>query len=519
MIPPPNLPRHDAKSHADEPEVPQSRARLAGQNALFNFVAFLYPTALTIVVTPIVLHYVGADGYGIFALATVFVGFLAVLDFGIGAATIRYVAEAVAEEHFDRAREIVRTSLLVYAVVGLIGWSLATGVGCLFLSSWFGISPSRIDTARFVFIVAGIGFFLTMIQSALAAVPPAMQRYAITARVSLSLTTFATLGTIAVLAAGLGLRGMIIVAAAEPLLAFLAYRHYTRKLLGGLRLAPIWQPTLLREMASFSTLVFLANLSGLILFQLDKILIGVLGSTRQVTYYVVPGNIAQRIHTASATMNAVVLPSATALTVVSDRDRVARLYQRATRFTALFVATVAVTSILLAHQILHYWVGKNFAASSTLTLQLLVVTYGVLALAVPAYFLALGHDRPGVPAVFNGAMTAINVPLVVLLVPSHGNDGAAVAFLASMVPVIGFIAYVERRVLRLERSPWLAIAAKLVIPVGLASLVTLVLRREVTSLPMLLVVLMVSFGAIPALYLILSAPPEDRSLIRAILRI
>jgi O-antigen/teichoic acid export membrane protein len=516
---PPNLPQHDVMSQAHELVMPQSRARLAGQNALFNFVAFLYPTALTIVVTPIVLHYVGAEGYGIFALATVFVGFLAVLDFGVGAATIRYVAEAVAEERFDRAREVVRTSLLVYAVVGLIGCGFATVAGCLFLSSWFGISPSRIGTARFVFIVAGVGFFLTMIQNALAAVPPAMQRYAITARVSLALTTIATLGTVAVLAAGLGLRGMIIVAAAEPLLAFLAYRHYTRKLLGRFTLAPIWQPTLLREMASFSGLVFLGNIGGLILFQLDKILIGVLGSTRQVTYYVVPGNIAQRIHTASATVNAVVLPSATALTVASDRKRIASLYQRATRFTALFVATAAVTPILTAHQILHYWIGANFAARSALTLQLLVVTYGLLALAVPSYFLALGHNRPGITAAFNGAMTAINVPLVVLLVPGHGNDGAAVAFLASMLPVIGFIAYVERRLLRLERSPWLPIAAKLAVPVGVASLVAVVLRPEVTSLPMLFVVLVVSFAAVPALYLILFAPPEDRSLVRTLFRI
>jgi O-antigen/teichoic acid export membrane protein len=516
---PPNPPQHDAMSEAHELVIPQSRARQAGQNALFNFVAFLYPTALTIVVTPIVLHYVGAEGYGIFALATVFVGFLAVLDFGVGAATIRYVAEAVAEEDFDRARVIVRTSLLVYAVVGLIGWGLATGAGCLFLSSWFGISPSRIDTARFVFIVAGIGFFLTMIQSALAAVPPAMQRYGITARVSLSLTTVATLGTVSVLAAGLGLRGMIIIAATEPLLALLAYRHYARQLLGKFTLAPIWQPALLREMASFSGLVFLGNISGLILFQLDKILIGVLGSTRQVTYYVVPGNIAQRIHTASATVNAVVLPSATTLNVASDRERIASLYQRATRFTAFFVATAAVTPILMANQILHYWIGANFAAASALTLQLLVATYGLLALGVPAYFLALGHNRPGMTAVFNAAMAAINVPLVVLLVPDHGNDGAAIAFLASMLPVIGFILYVERRVLRLDRSPWFTTARNLVIPVGLASLVAVVLRGEVTSLPTLLAMLAVSFAAVPVLYLLLFAPPEDRSLVRELFRL
>jgi O-antigen/teichoic acid export membrane protein len=182
------------------------------------------------------------------------------------------------------------------------------------------------------------------------------------------------------------------------------------------------------------------------------------------------------------------------------------------------VATAAAAPILLAHQILRFWLGADFASKSALTLQLLVLTYGVLALGVPAYFLALGHNRAGLTAAFNAAMTVINVPLVVLLVPGHGNDGAAVAFLVSMLPVIGFVAYVEQRMLRLERSPWLAIAARLAVPVGLASLAIVLLRREVTSLPVLLVLLALSFVAIPGLYLTLLAPSEDRLLVRELFK-
>jgi O-antigen/teichoic acid export membrane protein len=494
----------------------QPRARLVGKNAVFSFAAFLYPTVLTIVVTPIVLHYVGAEGYGIFALATVFVGFLTVLDLGVGVATIRYVTQAVTEQRWGRAQTLVRVSLLVYLVVGLLGCGLATITGMFFLS-WFHIPAGTVPAARFVFVGAGIAFFLTMAQNALAAVPPALQRYDITAGVNIVLTTLATVATVAVLAAGLGLRGMIIPVAAEPLLAFFAYRHYAKQLLGRFSITPAWQPRLLREMASFSGLAFVGSVNGIILLQLDKLLLGVLGNARQVAYYVVPGNIAQRIHTASATLNTVVLPSATALNVSSDQVRIARLYVRSTRFTALFTVTVAVPSFLLAHDILRYWLGSSFAAHSTLTLQLLVVTYALLALGVPAYFLALGQNRPGLAAAFNGGMAAINIPLVILLVPGHGSDGAAVAFLVSMLPVVAFVAYIERRVLGIRTTPWLKISARLVGPACLVGLVVSLVQPAITTLPELLVVLALGFIAIPALYLAVLAPAEDRLLVRSLL--
>ena len=44
------------------------------RNAIFNVLGFFYPVVLTIVMTPIVLHYIGTEGYGIYVLASVFVG-------------------------------------------------------------------------------------------------------------------------------------------------------------------------------------------------------------------------------------------------------------------------------------------------------------------------------------------------------------------------------------------------------------------------------------------------------------
>jgi O-antigen/teichoic acid export membrane protein len=509
-------PPHDVRVEEDPLLMPHARATRASRNSVFNFLTFLYPTILTIVMTPIVLHYIGSDGYGIFAVASVFVGFLAVLDFGMGPATVRFVAEHVARNEMKQASDVVRAGLLVYGFMGLLGCLLASVLGWFFLPSLFHFPPTHIRTARFVFVVAGVGFFLTMLQNAFAAIPPALQRYDITSRVSIALTTFGTLATVGALSLGLGLRGIIVVAALQPALAVAVYAVYGRRLLGDLPLLPLWSPSLLRRMASFSVWAFIGNVNGLILFQLDKILLAGLGTTRQVAYYVVPGNIAQRVHTAAATLNAVVLPATTSLSAATDHVRINRLYASAVRFTALFVVTVAVAPLVLSHQLLQHWVGNEFAEKSALTLQLLLLTYSIIALAAPAYFVALGHNRPRITAAFNGTMALINVPLVVFLIPKYGNDGAAYAYLASTIPVAGFILYVERFVLHLERSPWPGLAARLTPLVGVETTCLVYIRAHVTSLGVVLGVLCISFLAVPLVYLGVMASAEDRAIARGL---
>jgi hypothetical protein len=103
-----------------------------------------------------------------------------------------------------------------------------------------------------------------------------------------------------------------------------------------------------------------------------------------------------------------------------------------------------------------------------------------------------------------------------LLVPDHGSDGAAVAYLASVLPVVAFIGYVERRVVGLERSPWPPVFARLAPPVAVEVVCLVLLRAHVTSLPVLLTTLCVSALAVPAMYFGLLASEEDRAIARAL---
>jgi hypothetical protein len=58
----------------------QHGRRSPAANALQELIVFLYPVALAIVLTPVILNFIGEEQYGIFALATVLAGFFSVLE-------------------------------------------------------------------------------------------------------------------------------------------------------------------------------------------------------------------------------------------------------------------------------------------------------------------------------------------------------------------------------------------------------------------------------------------------------
>ncbi|MGZ3383085.1 MAG: FkbM family methyltransferase, partial [Isosphaeraceae bacterium] len=90
----------------------------------------------------------------------------------------------------------------------------------------------------------------------------------------------------------------------------------------------------------------------------------------------------------------------------------------------------------------------------------------------------------------------------------------AVAYFVSVLPLIGFVLYVERRVLHLERSPWRDVFLRLALPIAGEAICLLLLRGHVSALPSLVGLLCLSIAAMPLAYLCLLAPAEDRRIMR-----
>ena len=174
------------------------RRRSPVGNAVQELMVFVYPVALTIVLTPVILHFIGAEQYGIFALAMVIVSFLGLLDIGMGPVVVRFLSVSLATSDFREARTVLGVGFTFFSAVGLVGLVLALVAG-QFLPDVLSLSPELQATATFVISVAGIGFLFNVIRAPFTSVAGALQRFDTVTVANLVSTTAGAAGTVAVL--------------------------------------------------------------------------------------------------------------------------------------------------------------------------------------------------------------------------------------------------------------------------------------------------------------------------------
>jgi O-antigen/teichoic acid export membrane protein len=215
-----------------------------------------------------------------------------------------------------------------------------------------------------------------------------------------------------------------------------------------------------------------------------------------------------------------VIPAASRYHARGDRERLAALVLRGTRYVVLVALPVIVTLIVCAKPLLTVWLGHRFAVAAT-ALRILVSYWLVnvaFAVAVPA-LVAVGQARW--LAVYAWVVAIISLALSLLLTWQLGLDGVV---LGTTIPMVAMAPVLLGKTLRtlpvslgdFVRQAWLpAYGAGAILAVGLIAIQTVV------SLDRLAPLLAVFAGA-PLCYWIgfyvLGATPGERALGRDLLR-
>jgi O-antigen/teichoic acid export membrane protein len=138
-------------------------AATIGKNTIFGIVASGVQIATRLVSVPVVIHYLGLGGYGIWNIVMVTAAYMRFGTAGVKSAFQKYVAEATGTGDFDKANRLVSTgsfSMLLLSLAGLIPIAMlshrlarATGVPPQFLSS----AAASITVLAATYVVSNFG--------------------------------------------------------------------------------------------------------------------------------------------------------------------------------------------------------------------------------------------------------------------------------------------------------------------------------------------------------------------------
>src|SRR5690606_7080483 len=142
----------------------------------------------------------------------------------------------------------------------------------------------------------------------------------------------------------------------------------------------------------------------------------------------------------------ILFPAASALAATGQWERLKDAYFNAARYVFSLNAGLVLLMVLFAPEIMHYWVGPEFAEHGALVLALTAV--GMLADSLtnrPSIVNdGLGHTR--VSGLWAFTRACVGLVLVFILVGPYGINGVAAAHLVtSVVMTTLFLRYVHGR--------------------------------------------------------------------------
>ncbi len=405
----------------------------------------------TLFVTPVIIYSLGVKGYGIYLFVYTIIGLLSILDFGVGISITRNLAYYHGKGDSEAVTRLVYNGNSLFLIVSVVGTLCAM---VMFLVGHFApniLPASFAEYSQYLSLIflAGLIFFVNTIDTTYTAILYSMQRFDISNGISIVSITLSSLGTLAVVLMKGSLQEIFIVQLVTSIIITCVTIYYGMKILPQAKFRFAWDNAIMKDCLSFSAAISINNLANNALTYLDRLIIPFFAGPSSLTYYSIPGNVTTRIPSFSNILSATMFPTTSQLEGGGDKARLEILYVRSFRLITMISAAVTVTAIAFGYKVLLYWLNADFATHSAKILTILALTNFILALFGPLSNFLFGLGKLKFIATMSSVMAVFNAILLIILLPKFGIEGAAWAYLISMLPVAYMFYYTEKHYLTL----------------------------------------------------------------------
>lgn len=408
--------------------------RIAGfytrwRNTIFSTADHLWLLVLWAASTPVFIHTLGSDVFGVWILINAVIGLGGVMSLGFGEATVRYVALYRGQNKMGEVLRIINTTLSLYVVIGLVSGLAVIAAAPLIESTAFKLAGPVKSDAILALQLAGVALIITAYLKTYEAVINGFERFDLTARVGIVTRSFIILGNVALVLMGYGLPSLIGCAVIGLMGQTVAYFIMCRRLFTP-ELPIMSMPDLetAREIAGFGVQTWLQICAGALNTLADRFLVAMLIDPSAAGIYAICLQLAQQIHLLLIRGLAFMMPATSrdAAGIDSDRKKLDS-YRAGTTLVLLMTGAIALPMYALAGQILQIWLGGEFSIAGAETLRLMALYFPFWGAFVPMFYLLNGAGFPGWNTTAAIGHSIAGLALAGALLPVMGLTGAALA--------------------------------------------------------------------------------------------
>lgn len=415
------------------------------RNITANYLGRSWSALLGLLLIPLYLKYIGIEAYGLVGFYTSLTAMLGILDLGIGATMNRELARYSSNEGtVDKQRDLVRTLELIYWGIAIIAGAIIFFTAPFIANSWIKVqvlTPKSVLTAiQFMCIAIALNFPISLYQGGLMG----LQRQVLVNIILILTGTMRGIGAILVL--------WLVSATIE---AFFIWQAISSFVGSTLFYIAMWVSLsksdkkakfnilILKDVWKYAAAVSASAIIGIILSQLDKIILSKMLPLKMFGYYTLAATLASAIWMIIMPYINAIFPRLVQLHELNKTKELKDLFHHSSQLLSFLLFPVAAIFVIFSQEILLLWTNNPIVAENSYLIVIFLV-FGIMlnGTATLPSNCASAFGWPTLVTYTNLIQAIIIIPLIIIMVNLLQGVGASIAwvvmnstYIIFMVPV------------------------------------------------------------------------------------
>ncbi|MCW1929096.1 oligosaccharide flippase family protein [Bhargavaea beijingensis] len=398
-----------------------------------SFISILVTNLTNIILTPFIIRSLGQSDYGLYALIGAFVGYLAILDFGLGTTITRFIAK------YRTKNDILKQENLLFLVgcLYLVFTTLLTIIGII-ITFQLGLILPNLDSrelhdAKIMFIILVISLGLTLPMNLFNGVISAYERFVFQKNMIIIRTLLRALLVFILLSIGYKALAIVLIDALLNITLSIIYAIYVLFYLKLRIKFHYFDMTFIKSLLKYSFFIFVSVIVDQIYWRIGHLILGIKRSTEEVAVFAVGMTLTQYLIVFSTAISGVFLPRITRM-IVSDSSSHVLTEQmiKIGRIQFGVLGLIFSAFFLLGKDFIYLWAGPGYEQSWLISMLIMTPLLLVLTQTLGITILQ-AKNLHGFRALSYLAISLVNAYLSIRLVDNYGVIGVALGTTLSLI--------------------------------------------------------------------------------------
>lgn len=340
------------------------------KGALLNYTTIIVTNLVGLLLTPFIIRSLGDSEFGLYTLIGSFVGYISILDFGLGNAIVRFVAKYKAEKDKKGEENFLATTMIIYSIISLL--VIIIGGICYYnLENIFAdsLEPGQLEKAKVMFAILIFALAIGLPAGAFEGICFGYEKFVFPKSAKLVRYIVRSLLVVVLLTMGGKAIALVILDATLNLILILVTIFYVFKNLGVKFKLHEYSMGLPKKIFSYSVWIFVFVLVSQFQWKVGQMVLGIVANTTMVAIFAVGIMLGTYYGAFSTAISGVFLPRATQMTVANaSSEELTDMMIKIGRLSFIALMFILGAFMLFGKQFVFLWVGESYYDSWVIAL-------------------------------------------------------------------------------------------------------------------------------------------------------